>query len=302
MCARSLRFIAFSVAALVASPAAAQVFNFWSWAECQGKSVEITFRGDDYGAYPEVVGYDIYRKTLPSCEINLVNLEPFPRTPGQQFSYTHSDTSVVREVMYEYEIVPVDSSRARHNPPEFCDLCDRWAWRSCPEHTAPVAHGTLTDGGWTMWVQRCPDSCYRYWYLESWPPELEQYMDTGIAVQLYGDAGCGSFEGCSISVTDFEVVPCSAAGVEAPEELVLAQPRLAVRPNPVIASAEFWVDVPGGLATVEIYDAAGRAVDAVPASTGMKIWSPPGDARSGVYFARLRHPHGAPVVKFLVIR
>ena len=51
-------------------------------------------------------------------------------------------------------------------------------------------------------------------HLQSWPPELEQYVDTGIAVRVFGSYACAITDGCFIYMTGFDVVPCGVVPTE----------------------------------------------------------------------------------------
>lgn len=206
------------VPCLTASPADAGWL--WSHGECSGSSVSLDWVfNDDPGGLPEFVAYDVYRQSMPLCEPAIrVNEQPFPRLPGTTHGHTFVDAVIAPQTMYHYEIVPVDANRQPvqlPSPPLFCDPCVRDAWAGCPEFGAPLTHGTLEDEGWALFVWRCPGTCYSEFLIERpWPPELEPYVGTGIALQLFGPYVCGGIEGCEMQVTNFEVAPCGATAVE----------------------------------------------------------------------------------------
>ena len=52
------------------------------------------------------------------------------------------------------------------------------------------------------------------WRLESYPPELEQYVGAGIEVRLYGDWTCELTEGCALFVNRFDLEPCGVVPLE----------------------------------------------------------------------------------------
>jgi hypothetical protein len=205
--------------AFVALAGVSYAGSFYTHADCQGTSIAVswTFQGDP-GGEPQFVAYDVYRQVMPECPDAIrVNDEPFPRIPGQTHSHTFVDETIVSGPMYRYEIVLVDEFRnpvTVPGPPLFCDPCDKRSWASCPSYSAPLTHATLIDEGWAFWAQPCPDTCYEGFLVEyPWPPELEQYVGTGTAVQLFGPYYCGGVEGCGMTVTHFEVVPCGVVPV-----------------------------------------------------------------------------------------
>jgi hypothetical protein len=127
--------------------------------------------------------------------------------------------------MYRYDVEFVDANRQLlpviHGV-GYCDPCINFAWESCPSFSAPIAHGTLTDNFW-IFVHACAGSCYGPpschgalcdWRLETYPPALQQYVNTGIEVRLFGDWGCGLTEGCALFVNGFDLAPCVAVPVE----------------------------------------------------------------------------------------
>jgi hypothetical protein len=149
-----------------------------------------------------------------------LNAEILPRTPGQWHTVTFEDTTAALATMYRYDVRLVDANHQEIPWWLFCDPCFTFAWESCPQYSAPLVHGTLESNLplW-LWLRACPGvDCYTDFYLERpWPPELEQYVGTGIAVRIYGRYGCANTEGCFIfEVVDFDVVPCG--GVTAVEE------------------------------------------------------------------------------------
>jgi hypothetical protein len=82
-------------------------------------------------------------------------------------------------------------------------------WVSCPNFSAPITHGTLEDWGWALFIHPCGNECYPSFYFERGPvEELRPLAGTGTAVQFYGEAFCGTIEGCGIEIDHYEVVEC----------------------------------------------------------------------------------------------
>lgn len=202
---------------LTSSPTVAQ--SLWTSAECGGTSITVSWNYQDSGTMPEFVGYDLYRQSLSDCaELLRLNDQPFPRQPGVPHGHTFVDGAIVQETMYRYEVVLVDANRDPIGipaPPNgFCDPCVREAWQSCPDLSAPLAHGTLWGDELFAFVIPCPNSCYSDWAMFEPPAELLPLLNTSTAVLLWGTGACGTVEGCLMEVTDFAVVPCGAMPVE----------------------------------------------------------------------------------------
>ncbi len=196
------------------SVAPASAGELYTRAECTGVSILVrwTLQADP-GGYPNFVGYDLYRRTQPECGPPVrLNTEILPRIPGQWHTVTFEDTTVASATMYRYDVRLVDANHQAIIWQEFCDPCFTFAWESCPRFSAPLVHGTLMgDPNW-YWVNLWPCvgvDCYIPFLIhEPWPQELEQYMNTGVAVRIYGSYMCANTEGCFIEMTDFDVLPC----------------------------------------------------------------------------------------------
>lgn len=168
--------------------------------------------------YPQWTGYDVQRRAAGACGPWVrVNAAPYPRTADATQSFTYSETPPDLEMTYEYRAIPVDNER---HEVVFsltdCDLC-YWTSRSttsCPEFSAPIAQGTLTDWGWTLYVEPCTSSCLHAYYLEgAWPSELRNYAGTGTVVLIYGAGVCGTVEGCAVFVDHYAIGTCGATAV-----------------------------------------------------------------------------------------
>lgn len=85
---------------------------------------------------------------------------------------------------------------------------------------------------------------------------------------------------------------------------VAAISRLDVWPNPVGARTEFaWRGGAGVEATIDVFDARGRRVDAVRVPAGGRaVWAPRRDLANGLYFARVSGASRADVRKVVVQR
>lgn len=193
-------------------PAHAQVPNQLNLgAVCSGDSISATLHVWDGGYGPELVGYDLYRRLLASCDppVRLTEV-PWSREPGQHFTRTYVDRGRPPGVAYEYAVVGVDANRQPVNLYSIYDPNGTWttAYPSCG--SAPIGHGTLLDMGWALLFTPCEGSCWIEAYMmDYYPPELRALADTGQAVLLVGAIGCGSIEGCEMAVESFTVLDCS---------------------------------------------------------------------------------------------
>ncbi len=162
--------------------------------------------------HPEWVGFDVYRRAIQECLPSVrVNAEPFPRALNQSHSYALDDVPPDAATLYEYRVELVDAQR---NPVSVqsweCDPCASQAWAAVPDQSAPVAIGTLIDGGWTLILNPCSGTCFTALNLENGCciDELRQYAGTSAIVRLFGQAGCGSIDGCSIAVDHWDLGAC----------------------------------------------------------------------------------------------
>jgi hypothetical protein len=161
--------------------------------------------------HPEWVGYDVLRRSLSACDPFVrVNAQPFVRIPGVSQSFTYTETPPATGTTYQYRVILVDADRREVilNPAE-CDCAARDGWASCPEFSAPITQGTLTDWGWALFVSPCPGSCYQSCYYEGpLREELRPFAATGTVVRFFGRMGCWTVEGCSLDIDHYDLVPC----------------------------------------------------------------------------------------------
>jgi hypothetical protein len=168
-------------------------------------TVEWTFYEDAPFGHPEWVGYDIVRKAVNQCtEFERLNAEIIPRGTGVH-SRTFTDTSPSTATLYEYQIVPVNSSR---NQLSYSDFYISDVFMSCPDRSAPVALGTVEDIGWAVTINNCPEFCWYGAYINDPPADIRGYAGTGVVLRFFGRMGCGSVEGCSLEVDRYEVAAC----------------------------------------------------------------------------------------------
>ena len=165
--------------------------------------VQWTFLEDSPYGHPEWVGYDVFRRAIDPCGTFVrLNADIVPRGVGNH-SRNFTDTPPASGVAYEYKVVPVDAGR---NALSFYGVLGDF-FMSCPDGSAAIAHGTVEDIGWALLLHPCPESCGDF-YIENPPAELLPYATTGEAVRIFGDAGCGSVEGCALQVDHFEPAAC----------------------------------------------------------------------------------------------
>lgn len=211
---------------LAAVPARAGDLN--AYATCTGPGeVSLTWEFWEYpgGAVgrPEWVGYDMMRRSVADCgDWVRLNPEIVPRIVGQTHGGVFVDASAGSSVTWEYRVVPVD---AAHQPvimlsPDCEPPCVPLSWASCPEASAPIALGRVTDHGQPggfIFIEPCAGSCWGSFYLGG--PLLESvrpYAGTGTVLRFFGVAGCGSVEGCALEVQAFEVSNCSITTAPTP--------------------------------------------------------------------------------------
>ncbi|MFI5370896.1 MAG: hypothetical protein ACHQ52_04995 [Candidatus Eisenbacteria bacterium] len=188
-----------------------------------GQHFVVTWDWSEYSPtppYPEWVGYDILRHVSGSCDPFVrVNPESFPRLAAGQ-SETFTEPAPALLTTYEYRVVPVDASHQQVilssvdcNPP-----CVQSVWVSCPQGSAPLTFATVVDWGWTVFLQPCTGSCWPSFYVGNSPMalELRAYIGTGQVFEFFGDAACGSVEGCSINVTHYDLAGCGPTPTERP--------------------------------------------------------------------------------------
>jgi len=159
--------------------------------------------------HPEWVGWDVYRQSLTDCgSFVRVSSSPFARTPGATEGFTFTEAAPSQGTTFKYRVIPVDASRNEVNLGANCEFCAPNGWVSCPELSAPLTQGTLTDIGWALLVNPCAGSCYDAFYISPIPESLKPFAGTDTGLRLFGSAGCGTVEGCALTVDHFDVVNC----------------------------------------------------------------------------------------------
>jgi hypothetical protein len=181
-----------------------QITLTWSWYE-NGTPVD----------RPDWVGYDVQRRSVADCgAFTRVNDTTFPRTVGANHTHTYVEAAPATETTFEYRVIYVD---ANHQPvtmimPDRDPFSVEQAWVSSPDRSAPATEGLLSDWGWALGVDPCPQTCYQSLYFEdpTMVAELRPLVGTGKSVRLFGRIGCGSVEGCYVTVSRYEVSDCIA--------------------------------------------------------------------------------------------
>jgi len=216
--ARTVLATAISLGIIAALPGVSRAGVLTASASCAGGS-GITFRWDFYedpnfptGSHPEWFGYDVQRRAISPCSRFVrVNAQPYARTPGVTETFTYTEAPPTSGRTYEYRVVLVDANRQEIPAAQVtCECYARNGWASCPEFSAPLTQGTLTDWGWALFVQPCAGSCYDSFYFEGpITDQLRPYAGTGVSVRLYGSGFCGSVEGCAMNVAYYDFAsPC----------------------------------------------------------------------------------------------
>jgi hypothetical protein len=206
--------VALLVLALIPFTASAFPIIQTGVSESAGGDVAFTWyhSGGAYAGY-EWAGFDVWRRALDDCSHwERVTAQPYPINSGtpipdgyNTYQYQHTDHPPAGH-SYEYRLRFVDANR-NEVPRGPCD-CSISSYVSTPQFTTPIYHGRLRDHGWAAYVDPCVESCGPPGYISPIPEALVPYLDTDTALNIYGRAGCGSLEGCSISVDHFEVVVC----------------------------------------------------------------------------------------------
>lgn len=179
--------------------------------------VQWTFTEDAQNpvAHPEWTGYDLLRRVEGSCTpYQRVNAAPFVRTPGQTQTFDYEEPAPATGTMFQYRVILVDANRQEIYLESYVCDCNRVAWASCPDLSAPVVEGTITTlgggGAIPLMIQPCPGSCGTTFFI--WDPAkaaaLQPYAGTGQAFRFFGVPGCNSFEGCSISPDHWDPTVC----------------------------------------------------------------------------------------------
>lgn len=179
-----------------------QITFSWQWGESSSYPTD----------RPEWVGYDVLRRPINACgPVERINPEPFPRLHGQSHSHSFVDTPPSTFETYEYQAIPVGSSRDPvHLGVYDCDPpCVKPAWASCPTASAPLTIGVLDDWGWAMAVQPCPGSCYvGFHFGNPIAQELRDQGRLGTIVKMYGRGWCCGVEGAAMDATRWEPGDC----------------------------------------------------------------------------------------------
>jgi hypothetical protein len=179
---------------------------------CESDVMRVRFDVGPGADYPEVVGYDLYRSVLGICGAGeLLTAEPWPRV-SIDTTYELFDSIVTPGHKNVYTVVAVDAGR---NPVDLFALCVNSSnanvnYIGCD--LAPATHATVSSFGNALLVQSC-DPCYPgTWIAWTWPPTLDPYIGSGIALLLYGDQSYrAGNEGAAISIESFVELPCIVA-------------------------------------------------------------------------------------------
>jgi hypothetical protein len=193
---------ALSTYASAASPT--QILVRWSWWEDANQPT----------GHPEWVGYDLVRRAVATCGAwTRLNPDVIARVPGQSQELSFLDTSPTSATAYEYRVRLVDSNRDELFllSPACGSPCSPPSFAMCPDLSAPLIEGTVEDWGWAVFVIGCASGCWGGFYISN--PEanlLRPYAGTGQVVRIYGQSGCGTVEGCGMSLDHFELGGCDA--------------------------------------------------------------------------------------------
>ena len=228
------RTFLFAIAAcllLTAAPARAQYPYVSAYATCFSPDsfYVIIPQFDPYAdpyAYPNWMGFDILRSALPGCGApERINADIIPRVFGTT-TYYFGGTAPSPGTLYVYSVQPVDADHQLVSIPGFCQPCV--AYETCTPAVTPFTVGTLTDIGFAVLVNPCPGSCYPSAYVEK--PQatpLLPYVGTSTIVRLYGQANCGTVEGCSLTLDHFDIGPCE--GITAASSRTWGQVKIRYR-------------------------------------------------------------------------
>jgi len=114
---------------------------------------------------PELVGFDVYRKTTAldangkcTSETVRLNADPFPRLALPNYGYQLVDVGLAQRTQYSYRVVPVDAARQPNiNQGDF----ETWyATEFVNFGAAPLGEGTFEGmWPWDLYVWGCPGAC-----------------------------------------------------------------------------------------------------------------------------------------------
>jgi hypothetical protein len=203
-----LRLLVPSIFVLV--PAAAQAGEIFAGASCgPGGSILVdwTYYDTPPANDPSWVGYDVLRRTPGSCGSYVrLNAQIIPRTPGIDESFSYTDASPAQPALYEYLVQPVDAGHQPIAPPG-CMVCEGQDFVTCPDLSVALTEGTLQDLGWALFVDPCPSSCYPGLYFTGPSADaLRPFAGTGAAFRFFGNAYCGTVEGCGMEVASYQAI------------------------------------------------------------------------------------------------
>jgi hypothetical protein len=189
-----------STMASAASPTTIRVA--WSWWEDPANPT----------GHPEWVGYDVWRRASAACgEWVRVNPDIVARTPGVTQDASYLDATAAPATTYEYRVRLVDASRTplMFPPPDCLWPCNPPAFAMCPDYSAPLVVGTVSEWGWAVLVTGCSSGCWGAFYVENPAADaLRPLAGTGLAVAIYGGTQCGTVEGCALTLDHFESAGC----------------------------------------------------------------------------------------------
>lgn len=196
---------ALSTGAQAASPS--QILVSWSWWEDPSYPT----------GHPEWVGYDVYRQATATCGAWVrLNPDVIARVPGQDQSCSWLDTTPASATAYAYQVRLVDANRDAVIllAPACLSPCSPPAYATCPDASAPLVTGTVTDWGWAVQVIGCAGGCWGAFYVQNPDADaLRPYAGGGQAVSLWGTATCGTTEGCALRLDHFALATCGSTPV-----------------------------------------------------------------------------------------
>jgi len=201
---------------ITAAAAQEEMNNVSLEAACSGSQIEITIELDVQYDLPEGwVGWVVERVPVGIC-LPTEAICPVTDFPVGAATYTLYDTPDLPDYQHNYRIKGVDADGGRHymSLPQWPPGWYSHDYIGCG--TAPAGRGTISsEPGWTISVVNCPDMCWiESWFLSGDTWILDDLVDTGIVVDLYGTIDA-NFEGPYIIVESFEIVDdCNAVAAD----------------------------------------------------------------------------------------
>lgn len=188
-------------------------------AECAGGVVHVSAGFFNGGYGDEYVGLVVTRDWVGACDgLVLITAEPYPLPElyeYTEFSFTHTPPEL--DKYFGYRLWLADSGGHLFSPGPAGDLLP-YDFAACGP--AVAVRGRLTcDGDW-YGIEPCPDTCwgeicsFQPLTMDEIEPEVyEPYVNTGIPVDLYGEAFVDGMPGspCLI-VTDLQPTPDGECG------------------------------------------------------------------------------------------